>query len=630
VVLPSEASGGKKDAPELTSNVKKANKDISKKETREKRQYFPENMHLNMARFVPFRQRFYPIRQPIHYTRKAYAPFYGAREDPDKPRISVHIEAEKKNYITHIDDEARDKRQLFGMTSLMSPARPIQSPLSSHGSKKEDAKSEVPKHRSSRGVITEVPIRAEQHHGVVKTNLNLINEAEETKKSTIQRLQKRHIVESKRNNENDDEHAPIRKRQFVFNSEPPVVRAIVNGNKQQNSDHSPIGNLIKMIAGHSAKNILGLNSKSFDVFPGPLPDTKDNSVWNIKSVEAGNTEGGQATQAYTQQGGGVAYQQAGLESVEDSQRRADALKSAEQQAEAEKAAYINEQNAAVEAQTAARIQQQKLEEERAVEREKQIENEQELEQARAGQMARLVTQRANERLLDMSDELTPVGTPLRPVGAMIMPMQQQQQQEMVNADADADASDDDEDAPVYRNHVVPTMLPTMMPIQPDFFRPTQVQFPMEAMAFQQAQRLQPMATMEFQPAQRLPPMSMMAPTPTAFIPTPSMMFMRTPEMMPFTEQPPTPFFQELESVHRSEYAHASDEAPYLQPYPIQKHHHRKHLTVPTESPFHFSNFPEPEMSDDDQKPEVHVHIQTEKSKIPQNQRVRKDDISKHS
>ena len=630
MVLPSEASGGKEDAPELTSNVKKANEDISKKETREKRQYFPATSHLNMARFAPLRQRFYPIRQPSHYIRKVYAPFYGAREDPDKPRISVHIEAEKKNYITHIEeagDETRDKRQLFGMTSLMSPAHPIQSPLSSHGSKKEDAKSEVPKHRISRDIITEVPIRAEQHHGVVKTNLNFINEGEETKKSTIQRLQKRHIKESKKNNENEDEHAPIRKRQFVFNSEPPVVRAIVNGNKQPTSDHSPIGNLIKMIAGHSAKNILGLNSKSFDVFPGPLPDTKDNSVWNIKSVEAGTTEGGQATQAYTQQNGGVAYQQAGLESVEDSQRRADALKNAEQQAEAEKAAYINEQTAAVEAQTAARIQQQKLEEERAVERERQIENEQELEQARAGQMARLVTQRANERFLDMSHGLTPIETPMRSVGAMMMPMQQQQQQEM--ADADADASDDDEDAPVYRNHVVPTMLPTMMPIQPDYFHPTQVQIPMEAMAFQPAQRLQPMTTMAFQPAQRLPPMPMIAPTPTAFIPTPSMMFMPTPDMMPFTE-PPTPFFQELESVHRSEYAQTSDAAPYLQPYPTQKHHHRKHLTVPTESPFRFSNFPEPEMSDDDQKPEVHVHIQTEKSKIPQSQRVRKGEISKHS
>ena len=621
MVLPSEASGGK-NTPELTSNLKKAANNISKRETREKRQYYPRSSYLGVPRYMPLAvpQRLYP--QPAHYIRKANTPFYGVHEDPDKPRISVHIEAEKKNYITHIDEEGNDtrkKRQLFGMTSLMSPAQPIKSPLTSHEKNKENTKSEVPKHRNARDTMSEVPIRAEQHHGVVKTHINLMNEGEETKKSTIQRLQKRHTEKEVKLDENEDEHAPIRKRQFVFNSEPPVVRATVKGDKQSNADHSPIGNLIKMIAGHSAKNILGLNSKSFDVFPGPLPDTKDNSVWNIKSAEAGNTElagnteGGRVNQAYNQQG------QAGFESVEDSQRRAEALKTAEQQAEVDKAAYINAQNEAVEAQTAAKIQQQRLEEEKALENEKQAEQEQELEQTRANEMARLLREQANDRFVEMSRRFSPVASPMRTVGAMMLPSAMMQR-ELNDADADADADDDRDgddggDTMAYRNHLIPTMLPTMMPIQQDTFHPTQLQMPMGAMAFQ--------------PEQRLPPMPIIQPTPEAFIPTPSMMFMPTPEMVPFTE-PPTPFFQDLESVHRAEFARTSDEGPYFQQYPVHKHHHRNHLLLPTESPFRFSNFPEPEMNDDEQKPEVHVHIQTEKSRIPNGQRSNNEDINKNS
>ena len=610
MVLPSGASGGKKDTPELTSTTQKAAKDISKRETREKRQYFARNSHLGIPRYMPFAvpQRYYPMRQPVQYTRKAYNPFDGVHGDPDKPRISVHIEAEKKNYITHIDDEAGDerkKRQLFGMTSIMSPAQPIKSPISSYGSNEENTKSEVPKHRNIRDTITEVPIRAEQHHGVVKTSISLMNEAEDTKKSTIQRLQKRHA----KYDENEYQHTPIRKRQFVLNSEPPVVRATVKGEKQSGAAaHSPIGNLIKMIAGHTAKNILGLNSKSFDVFPGPLPDAKDSSVWNIKSAEAGNTEPASTTetgalnQAFLQQG------QAGLESLDDSQQRAQALQSAEQQAEAEKEAYINAQNEAVRAQTAAKIQQQNVEEAKLFENEKEVEQEQELEQARANEMAKLVRERANDQFIDMTRGFTPAASPLRPMGAMMVPVQQ----EFNDADTPADA-DEEGDTMAYRNHVIPTMLPTMMPIQPDDFQPTQIQVPMAAMAFQ---------------AERLPPMPLMRPTPAAFIPTPSMMFMRTPEMLPFTE-PPTPFFQDLESIHRPEFARSSDEDPYLQPYPIHKRHHRKHLFVPTESPFRYSNILEPEMTDDEQKPEVHVHIQTEKSKIPQSQRHMKGNVNRN-
>ena len=619
MVLPSEASGGKKDTPELTSNVMKAANDISKRETREKRQYYPRSSYLGVPRYMPLAvpQRFYS--QPAHYTRKAYTPFYGAHGDPDKPRISVHIEAEKKNFITHIDEEGnemRKKRQLFGMTSLMSPAQPIKSPMPSHGKSEENAKSEVPKHRSARDTMSEVPIRAEQHHGVVKASINLMNEGEETKKSTIQRLQKRNTEKEAKHDDSEDQHAPIRKRQFVFNSEPPVVRATVKGEKQANADHSPIGNLIKMIAGHSAKNILGLNSKSFDVFPGPLPDTKDSSVWNIKSAEAGGTEqvgntGNIVNQAYGQQG------QTGFESMEDSQPRAEALKTAEQQAEADKEAYINEQNEAVEAQTAAKLQQQRLEEENALENQKEVQQEQELEQARANEMARLVRQQANNRFVPMSRGFAPVESPLRPVGAMMLPSALMQRE--IN-DADADAGDDDGgdgggDALAYRNQIIPTMLPTMMPVQQDGFQPTQIQLPLAAMTFQ--------------PEQRLPPMPIMQPTPAAFIPTPSMMFMPTPDMVPFTE-PPTPFFQDLESIHRPEFARASDETPYLQQYPIHRHHHRSRLFVPTESPFRFSNFPEPELNDDEQKPEVHVHIQTEKSRIPKGQRNNKMEINKNS
>ena len=629
MVLPSEASGGEQNTPDLTSNVEKAANDISKRETteatseetREKRQYYGANRHFGVPRYMPLAepQRFYPFHQPIHYRRNGYLPMYGMHQDPDKPRISVHIEAEKKNYISHIDevgedyddydDDGRKKRQLFGMTSLMSPAQPIKSPLPSHGLNKENAKSEVPKHRSARETITEVPIRAEQHHGITKTSTNFLNEGE-TKKSTIQRIQRRHAEKKTDAYENEDEHAPIRKRQFVFNSEPPVVRATVKG-EQSNTEHSPIGNLIKMIAGHNAKNILGLNSKSFDVFPGPLPDTKENSVWNIKSAEEGNTDqtgnsfGSQVAQALPQQESQEEYRQTGLESVEDSQRRADATKNAQEQAEAEKETFVKEQNDAVVAQTAAKIREQKLEEERALEREQQIEQEQELEQARANEMTRLVREQANRRFVDMSRVFPPVAMPTRP---MMIPMQQ-----MMN-----DADDDDDAAMAYQNQMVPTMPPTMMPIQPDDFHPTQMQIPMEAMAYQEERPM--------------PPMPLMQPAPTAFLPTPPMMFVPTTGMMPFTEAP-APFFRELDTVHRPEVAHTSERGPYLQQYPVQairRIHHRRRWHAPTESPFHFSNFQEPEMGDEDQKPEVHVHIQTEKSRIPKGGKTIKGEKNNNS
>lgn len=602
MVLPSEASGGNM-TPELTSKVNKAAENISKRDNREKRQIFAGSHRFGIPRYMPMAlpRRFYPIRQPMQYPRNAYPPMYDTQHgSSDKPRIRVHIEAEKKNYISHIDEgdgddgeSMRKKRQLFGMTSLMSPAQPIKSPLTSHGSSKENAKSEVPKYRNTREMAIEVPVRAEQHHGVAKSNTNVMTEGEK-KKSTIQRLQRRSADEEA----TEEEHTPIRKRQYVFNSEPPVVRATVKREKAGSSDHSPIGNLIKMIAGHSAKNILGLNSKSFDVFPGPLPDTKDNSVWNIKSAEEGtpdkenNVGGGQVTQAYRQQESPEIFRQPGLETIEDSQRRADAAKNEEAQAEAEKEAFEREQTEAVVAETAAKIQRQKLEEEKVLEKEQQVEQEQELEQARASELSRLMRQQANTRISDMSRSFLPQDALRRQLAPMMVPMQQEE-------------ADEDNEAMAYQNQMIPTMVPSMMPIQPDDFHPTQMQIPMAAMAYQEDR---PMAPMPF-----------IAPTPTAFIPTPSMMMMPTPEMVPFTEAPPE-YFQDVETVHRPEFARTSESAPYFSHYPMHKMHHRQPWHAPTESPFRFSNVPEPDMSEDEEKPEVHVHIQTEKSKIPVGQR----------
>lgn len=618
MVLPSEASGGKQGTPELTSNLNKVAKSISKRETRERRQYYAMNRHLGIPQYMPMAasQRFYPVHQPLAYARNPYTLPYGMHEDPNKPRIRVHIETEKKNIISHTDEEDDDvrlKRQLFGMTSLMSPAQPIKSPLPAHGSSKENAKSEVPKHRNARDTTVEVPFRAEQHRGIFKIHTNVMDEGEK-KKSTIQRIQRRNVDEKAAEKSNEKvhdlaespeyEHAPIRKRQFVFNSEPPVVRATVKGEKESSADHSPIGNLIKMIAGHSAKNILGLNSKSFDVFPGPLPDTKDSSVWNIKSAEVAGTDqgndAGQVSQAYQQPSNAGIYKQVGLETVDDSQRREEQGKLAEEEAEREKYAFQKEQTEMVAAQTAAKIQQEKLEEEKALEREQQIEQEQEMEQDRANEMSKLVREQANTRLVDMNRAFLPGEGFQNAVPTLMVPMQREEE--------------DDEDAMAYPNQMIPAMMPTMMPsmmpsmmprmmpIQPDEYHPSQIQLPMAAMAYQDER---PMSGLPY-----------MTPTAAPFIPTPPMMFVPTNDMMPVTEPPPQ-LLQDLENIHRAETAHTIERGTYFQHYPIHKPHHRRHWHAPTDSPFRFSNYLEPEMNEEDAKPEVHVHIQTEKSKIPQ-------------
>ena len=594
MVSPSEASGGNDGSPDTNKAIN------TKKIIRYKRQYYYPNHPYVFPRYMnrPVTQNFYRLpqphtyEQPHRYENFHHKPFYHEPADPEKPRVHVHIEAEKKNVISHTEDnltEDRKKRQLLGMTSLMSPVQPIKSPLRQSTVKTENAKSEVPKQRSSRDVPIEVPARAEEHHGVFQTKTTIMTEGE-TKKSTIQKIQKRET----NSQDDEEEHAPIRKRQFVFNSEPPVVRATVKGENQNREEgHSPIGKLIKMIAGRNAKNILGLNSKGFDVFPGPLPDAKE-SAWNIKSAEAGNTEqpaDRYANQLPQEQPQSVPdmYQQAGLEINAASQRRAEAAKNAEKEAEEERAAFVTKENEAIAAQTAASLQEQKLEQEKDLEKQQEILQEQELAHERANTLTNMLSKQARQQFVDMS-RVFPQGEQIaRPMPAMMMPEMPYQ-----------DDNDDREELPA------PTR---MMPMPFEDFRPTQMQLPTEAMSYQDEQPM--------------PLMPLMQPTPTPFFPTPPMMFMPTTAMFPLPD-PTAPFFQDPDRIERPETSEVSDaplSMPHFKPH-FARMHPRLHMHRPTEMPYRFSEYPEPEYNEDAAKPEVHVHIQTEKSKIPQGEKGR--------
>ena len=676
MVLPSEASGGDHGSPELTSNKDDKKNDKSHEEIRTKRQYYAPRRRLAYPRYravpmpyYPRRHHFFPRYPPYAHYAHPVVQAFGVPEDPSKPRVKVHIETEKKDFISHQitqDESLRKKRQLLGLTSLMSPVQPIKSPLQFHNSvlgDDENAKSEVPKERVVREEQIEVPIRAEEQHGIEKARTEVMNDVE-TKKSTIQRIQKR---EASNKENHEDEHTAIRKRQFVFNSEPPVVRGTVKGESHVANVHSPIGNLIKLIAGKNSKSILGLNSKSFDVFPGPLPDAKESSVWNIKSAEEGRAQpentlmGGQVAQAYNQQQG---YNQQ-LEMEELSQRRAEAAKNAEKEAEAEKEAINARETEAVMAQTQAQLQERKLEEEKALEKQHEVEQEQQLEQERADEMAKLMDNQARQRSVDMSQPFAAADGVHQPVAALAAADNVHQpvaafatdgnvhQPMAVAVPAFAAVNDDSERRLVHFDAAQRREFAADDDAQ---------QYPMQPVDFQPTQMLMPPAAMAYRDDDQIPDIPFARPTPAAFFPSPTMMFMPTagfipsPRFIPTGFMPdgpymPTPALMPIpddsdeaipEHIHRPVVARVSDGAEQPQAHAYQPHypthyptpypvHHQARIHVPTKSPYHYDDSLAPYADDDDEKPEVHVHIQTEKSQIPQGEKGKvKDAKSKEN
>lgn len=545
----------------------------------------------------------------MYYPRyHRYGPTDEDQYDPSKPRIKVHVETEKKSTISRTQSGAsmaKKKRQLLGLTSFVSPVQPS---LQAHTSQEEHngfAKSEVSKQRDVREEPIEVPIRAEEHHGVVNSK-SRITEDGESKKSTIQRIQKRVA--------DDTNHAQLPvKRQYVYNSEPEVARATVKGSRDQNN---PIGNLIKMIAGQSSKNILGLNSKSFDVFPGPLPTGGDKSAWNTKGAEAAREQGmGQGRQRQTSSFApqnrerlAEMYSQAGLVMDQTNQRRADAAKreakveaireqdrEQEREQEREQAGRqaLQQAKAAemVASQAAAAAQQQRMNQERSLEREESIEREQEYEHERANELAELAVARQQQLSSDTQDEMTSeaVQRHVAPQPESEIPDRQSDYGQMLPRDG-------------------------YMPLQSesDLFR-GHMRMPFARYPYQNDEGYMPMAQMA--------PMAMMPPTMSPFMPTPTMFLMPRVPYMPMhdpTESMMQDHIQQPMFAHSQQqlFAHENDHVAQEPLHPQRRNHyiphHESRYHMPTSSPYDPSL---PDEDEDDDKPEVHVHIQTEKSQI---------------
>lgn len=147
-------------------------------------------------------------------------PYSQPYPDEDKPHIKVNIETDKRYDIPSIKRRRR--------------AVEYEQPIN-------------------------IPVQAENNLGIIHdTHSNEKIEPSE-KRWRVLSLNKRDVEGS------------------VWNEEPPEVRAIVHGKK---ADKNPILQLLRAAAGQKTQKILGLNSKSFDIFPGPLPDENSNVANN--------------------------------------------------------------------------------------------------------------------------------------------------------------------------------------------------------------------------------------------------------------------------------------------------------------------------------------------------------------
>lgn len=230
-----------------------------------------ENDFLNMNQ-IPFSRPYFPYKRqgmpnmqsdlwepqllstsgPQELLYHNYIPSsYNRNSDLDKPHIKVNIIADKRNNIPAFNkSDNADKRQFFGMVSLVNPISSLKQTL-----QEEKGTKKLHKHKRDASNFVRVPIMAEKNFGIIQDS---IDEAIETasKRDQIRKINRRGI-------ENDP-----------FGLEPNVVRATVHGKK---AEKNPILQLLRAAAGTKTQKILGLNSKSFDIFPGPLPNENGES-----------------------------------------------------------------------------------------------------------------------------------------------------------------------------------------------------------------------------------------------------------------------------------------------------------------------------------------------------------------
>ena len=102
-----------------------------------------------------------------------------------------------------------------------------------------------------------VPARAENNPGI-RHEINSIEKVSQ-KRDKILKLNKRSI----------------------WDIENPVARTTVLGKK---AEMNPILQMLRAAAGQKTQKILGLNSKAFDIFPGPMPEERETTNNNLESV----------------------------------------------------------------------------------------------------------------------------------------------------------------------------------------------------------------------------------------------------------------------------------------------------------------------------------------------------------
>jgi len=197
-------------------------------------------------------------------------------EDGDH-HVRIHVETPYRKSNTPLDhnSKTRTKRQLFQITpfpKLIPKTKfPVGQKPGRSRSHNESEQTQVQKRERVATSDTEmrVPIIAESNLGIIhdRHNEELFETAE--KKHNILKIQKRLAGEWK--GFGNAPHGTLRGRSV---------------------ERNPIVQLLRSAAGKKTQKILGLNSKSFDIFPGPLP----------RGEEApGNAVKGQQSAAYQPQ-----------------------------------------------------------------------------------------------------------------------------------------------------------------------------------------------------------------------------------------------------------------------------------------------------------------------------------------
>ena len=182
-----------------------------------------------------------PSRYPNYFYPGQYVYGNNAISNEDKPHIKVSIETEKRH---NIPKNVKTDNVVSSIRSLSNIA--------------------VKQKRLSPEYYEQIniPSLAEKNLGIIH-NIHLNEDIVATeKRDEIQRVNKRQVG-------------------AVYNEEQPIVRATVHGKK---AEKNPILQLLRAAAGQKTQKILGLNSKSFDIFPGPLPEEHASASNNLAKV----------------------------------------------------------------------------------------------------------------------------------------------------------------------------------------------------------------------------------------------------------------------------------------------------------------------------------------------------------